>query len=40
MIWKEVRGHELYVFRNGELIYKRWINSGYGMVFQNYKQKR
>jgi hypothetical protein len=25
MIWKERIGHELYVFRNGELVYKVWF---------------
>lgn len=32
MIYKEIIGNELYVWRNGQLLYKRWINEGYGMV--------
>lgn len=24
LMWSEVRGHEVYVYRNGELVYKRW----------------
>lgn len=32
MIWKERHGDELYVFYNGQLIYKRWISRGYGKV--------
>jgi hypothetical protein len=30
-------GKEVYVYRNGELIYKKWINQKHGVVFQNYK---
>ncbi len=33
MIVKEVIDNQLYVYMNGELLYKRWINRGYGMVF-------
>jgi len=33
MITKQVIGHELYVFMNGVLIFKRWINHGYSYVF-------
>lgn len=33
MIIKKVIGNELYVYMNGSLLYKRWINEGYGMVF-------
>lgn len=25
---------ELYVYYNGELIYKRWVGAGYGIVFE------
>lgn len=34
MITKQVVGKELYVFFNGKLIYKRWIDKGYGMIFE------
>lgn len=40
MIWKEIvqdgTVKELFVFRNGELIYKRWITYGYGCIFDSY----
>lgn len=26
MMWSETHGHELYVFCNGELVYKRWTS--------------
>ncbi len=26
-------GNELYVYFGGSLLYKRWINKGYGKVF-------
>ncbi len=32
MVYKEVKNGELYVWMNGSLLYKRWINRGYGMV--------
>lgn len=35
IFYKEVRGNELYVFYNGSLIYKRWLNRGKGKVFCN-----
>ena len=39
MIIKQKIGNELYIYisNNGkiELLYKRWINRGYGMVFCN-----
>lgn len=38
MIWNEQIGDELYVYYNGELIYKRWISKEYGFTFQNYKK--
>lgn len=25
--------HELYIYYRGKLIYKRWINLGYGKIF-------
>lgn len=33
MMWKERIGNELYVYRNGSLLYKRWLALGYGKVF-------
>jgi hypothetical protein len=33
MIHKEKIGNELYVYMNGSLLYKRWLNMNYGMVF-------
>jgi len=27
MMWSEREGHEVYVFWNGRLVYKRWINA-------------
>jgi hypothetical protein len=33
MIYKEVNGNELYVYMDGSLLYKRWLNRNYGMVF-------
>ena len=33
MIFKQVIGNELYVYRNGKLIFKRWLNQGYSLVF-------
>ena len=39
MTHKEIHGNELYVYiyNNGkkELLYKRWLNNEYGMVFCN-----
>ena len=35
MWYKEVIGHELYVYFNGSLVYKRWLDKGYGMVFDS-----
>lgn len=37
MITSIKTGNEVYVYRNGELMYKRWINQEHGVVFQNYK---
>jgi hypothetical protein len=33
MITKQIIGKELYVYLNGNLIYKRWLDKQYGMVF-------
>ena len=33
MIYKEIIGNELYVYMKGELLYKRWLDKDYGMVF-------
>lgn len=33
MIYKERIGNELYVYMNGSLLYKRWLNYDYGRVF-------
>lgn len=33
MIYKVIKGNELYVYCNGSLMYKRWLKHGYGMVF-------
>lgn len=38
MIWKEIHGDELYVYFNGEVIYKRWISRGYGVVIDSYRR--
>jgi hypothetical protein len=35
MIYKEVIGKELYVYMNGSLLYKRWLDYNYGMIFCN-----
>jgi hypothetical protein len=36
MIIKKVVGHELYVYAsNGSLLYKKWLNLGYGIVIQD-----
>lgn len=34
MIYKEIIGNELYVYLNGELLYKRWLNQGHGIIIQ------
>ena len=33
MIWKETFDDQLFVYFNGELIYKRWLRDGNGVVF-------
>ena len=35
MIIKQQIGNELYVYMNGSLLYKRWLNYRYGMIFCN-----
>ena len=32
MVHKQVIGRELYVYMNGSLLYKRWLDYGYGMI--------
>lgn len=34
MMWSERRGHEVYVFHNGDLVYKRWQDTA-GRKTQN-----
>jgi hypothetical protein len=33
MITKQIVGKELYVYLNGVLLYKRWLDKKYGIVF-------
>ena len=33
MIHKERIGNELYVYVNGNLLYKKWINKKHGIIF-------
>lgn len=35
MIYKEIIGKELYVWMNGKLLYKRWLDEGYGIIFDD-----
>lgn len=35
MIYKETIGNELYVYLNGSLMYKRWLDQGYGIIIQD-----
>lgn len=35
MIHKIKKGNELYIYMNGELLYKRWIDKNYGMIIQS-----
>jgi hypothetical protein len=35
MIHKEKIGNELYVYMNGSLLYKRWLNQGHGIIIQD-----
>ena len=32
-IFKKIEGNELYLYMNGNLIYKRWLNTGQSKVF-------
>lgn len=32
MIYKEIIDNELYVYMNGSLLYKRWLNQNKGIV--------
>jgi len=32
-IFKKIENNELYLYMNGQLIYKRWLNTGYSKVF-------
>lgn len=32
-IIKVLRDHEFYLYMNGKLIYKKWLNHGYSKVF-------
>ena len=38
MFVKVIIGNELYVYYGGSLLYKRWLNYGYGKVFQDYSK--
>ncbi len=33
MMYSEKIGNEVYVYRNGELIYKKWLNQDNSVVF-------
>ena len=35
MMYSEKIGNEVYVYRNGELIYKKWLNQNNSVVFNN-----
>ena len=37
MFIKIITNNELYLYLNGDLIYKRWLNHNYSKIFQNYK---
>lgn len=34
MVYKEIIGNELYVYLNGSLLYKRWLNEQKGIIIQ------
>jgi hypothetical protein len=36
MLWSEYRDSQLFVFRNGELIYKRWDSTGRSVLLNPY----
>ena len=33
MVYKEIKDNQLYVYMNGGLLYKRWLNTGQSFVF-------
>lgn len=35
MIIKKFIGKELYVYMNGSLLYKRWLDQGHGIIIQD-----
>ena len=36
-VWtKQISNGQLYVWHNGRLVYKRWLDRGYGVVFDPY----
>ena len=35
MIVKVKQGRELYVYMNGSLLYKRWLDQGHGIIIQD-----
>ena len=35
MMWSKTIGDEVYVYRNGELIYKKWLKKDNSVVFNN-----
>ena len=34
-MWSETIGKEIYVYRNGDLIYKKWKDQSNSVVFNN-----
>ena len=36
-VYKKIIGNELYVYMNGELLYKRWLNEDKGIVISSTK---
>ena len=36
MITKEIKDNQLFVFHNGKLIYKKWLNTGNSIVVEEY----
>lgn len=36
MITKEIKDNQLFVYYNGMLIYKKWLNTGNSVVFEKY----
>ena len=35
MMYSKIINDEVYVYRNGELIYKKWLNQNNSVVFNN-----